>query len=239
MEPVMNFIPKRRSGPEFLDLPPDTYRPEELEGSLADIRVVNRYLGDMRAMVKYLSLKTGGTTAFSLLDIATGSADIPAGIAAWARRAGKRAVITGVDINRQTIGIARRRCEGFPEIRLAVADGLDLPFADKSFDFVICSKITHHFTDEEAARLMGGMMRVAKRGYLIMDLRRSWIAWALIYILTRLFTTNRLTRYDGPLSVLRSFTPDELAALARRAGATEFAISREPFWLMVLAGEVS
>lgn len=72
-----------------------------------------------------------------------------------------------------------------------------------------------------------------------MDLRRSWIAYSLIYILTRLLTRNRLTRSDGPLSVLRSYTPGELAALAARSGASVFTVSREPYLLMVLAGKVT
>ena len=114
-----------------------------------------------------------------------------------------------------------------------------LPFPDQSFDFVLCSKTTHHLTNEDAVCLIKEMLRVAKRGYIIMDLRRSWIAYALIYLLTRLFTRNRLTRYDGPLSVLKSFTPSELAALASSAGARNFTVSREPFWLLVLSGDVT
>ena len=69
-----------------------------------------------------------------------------------------------------------------------------------------------------------------------MDIRRSWVAFALIYILTRLFTRNRLTRCDGPLSVLRSFTMDEFGALARGAGLTGFKVVRHPFWRMAIVG---
>ncbi len=235
----LTLIPKRRSGPELLDLPADAYGPEELEGSLADLRTVNRYLGDLRAILKHLSKKTAGRSAFSLLDIATGSADIPVEITRWARRRGMLVKITGVDINPQTIEIAGKNCAAFPEITLKVADGLALPFPDKSFDFVLCSKTTHHFRDEQVVCLIREMLRVAKRGYLVMELRRSWIACALIWILTRIFTRNRLTRYDGPLSVLKAFTDDELAALAAAAGATNCTIAREPFWLMVLTGDVS
>lgn len=235
----MPLIPEKRQGPEILDLAPESYTPEELAGSLADIRAVNRYLGDRRALLKHLSAKTAGSAAFSVLDVATGSADLPVAIADWARKAGIRATITGVDINEQTIEIARKQTAGYPEIRLQVADGLALPFPDKSFDFVLCSKTTHHMTDQYAVRLIKEMLRVARRGYIVMDLRRSWIAWALIYLLTRVFTRNRLTRNDGPLSVLRSFTPDELAALASSAGASDFTVSKEPFWLLVLSGDVS
>jgi len=234
----LTLTPQRRSGPELLDLPAETYCREELEGSLADIRSVNRYLGDLRAILKHLSKKTAGRSAFSLLDIATGSADIPVEIALWARRNGINASITGVDMNPQTIEIAGKMCVGFPEITLAMANGLDLPFSDKSFDFVLCSKTMHHFGDEGVVRLIREMLRVAKGGYIIMDMRRSWIACALIWLLTRIFTRNRLTRCDGPLSVLKAFTDEELKALAVASGAKNFTIVREPFWLLVLTGDV-
>jgi len=235
----MSLTPeKRASGHEFLDLPPEAYRCTELEESLGDIRLVNRYLGDRRALLKHLAAKVDGSASFTALDIATGSADLPMAIVDWARRAGIHATITGIDINEQTIQVARKRAVGHPEIKLQVADGLRLPFADKSFDFVLCSKTMHHFSNEDVVRLIQEMLRVAKRGFILMDLRRSWIAYRLIYLLTRIFTRNRLTRHDGPLSVLRAFTAGELAALASSAGATDFTISREPFWLLVLSGDL-
>ena len=81
------------------------------------------------------------------------------------------------------------------------------------------------------------MRRIARRGYIILDLQRSWVACALIYLLTRLLARNRVTRNDGPLSVLKAFTEPELAALAEKAGTSRFTISREPFWLLVLSGD--
>jgi len=234
----MIFVPEKRTAPEFLDLPPESYTPQELEGSLADIRAVNRYLGDRRALLKHLAAQVGRRSSFSVLDIATGSGDLPVAIAQWARKAGRTASITGIDLNRQTVEVARRQTAGYPEIRVQVADGLNLPFPDQSFDLVICSKTAHHLSDPDAVRLLREMIRVARRGFILMDLRRSWIAYLLIRLLTMVFTRNRLTRYDGPLSVLKSFTPEELAAIASRAG-TQFTLAREPFWLLVLAGKLS
>lgn len=231
-------IPRKRRDPEFLDLPSDRYAREELEGSLADIRVINRYLGDQRALIKHLAGLAAGASSFTLLDIATGSADLPVAVARWARGAGIAASVTGVDINEQTVAIAREHAARYPEIEVRVADGLNLPFAARSFDFVVCSKTAHHLDHDSCVRLMQEMLRVARRGFLVMDLRRSWIAYFLIRMLTMLFTRNRLTRNDGPLSVLRSFTPGELASLATRAGASRFTVTREPFWLLVLSGEV-
>jgi hypothetical protein len=77
---------------------------------------------------------------------------------------------------------------------------------------------------------------VSAIGYIILDLRRSWVAWLLISLLARTFSQNRLTRHDGPMSVLRSYTDAELGALADRAGLAGHRIVRQPFWLMVLSG---
>ena len=234
----MSLTPRKRTGLEFLDLPADVCSTEELEGTLADLRVVNRYLGDTRALLKHLSAQINGNEAVSLLDVATGSADLPVAVAKWARKRGIGVSMTGVDINLRSIEIARKVTAGYPEITLKVADALALPFPDRSFDYVVCSKTLHHMKDPEAVSLIKEMLRVGRRGYIIIDLRRSWIAYGLIYALTRIFTRNRITRYDGPLSVLKSFTVAELSGLASQAGAASFSIRREPFWLLVLSGEI-
>lgn len=237
---VMHWIPERRSLPELLDLPHDSYARDELEGAHNDLALVNSYLGNGRAVLKHLAAMNAETAdkGFTVLDVATGTADIPITIAKWARQAGIRVGITAVDLDPLAINIARKRSEPYPEITLAVADGFALPFADQRFDYVLFSKTAHHFTDEKVSRMIREFSRVARRGYVIVDLRRNWVAYFLIYLLTRLFSRNRLTRSDGPLSVLKSFTPGELAALASRSGTSIFTVSREPFWLLVLAGRV-
>jgi 2-polyprenyl-3-methyl-5-hydroxy-6-metoxy-1,4-benzoquinol methylase len=236
----MLWIPERKSLPELQDLPPDSYSREELEGALTDLTRVNHYLGNGRAVVKNLAALAAETAdeGFTVLDVATGSADIPIAIVKWARQAGIRVGITAVDLDPISIGIARKRCESYPEITLAVADGFALPFANQRFDYVLCSKTAHHFTDEKVSRMIKEFSRVARRGYIIVDLRRSRIAYILIFLLTRLFSRNRLSRSDGPLSVLKSFTPGELGALASRSGTSVFRVSKEPFWLLVLEGRV-
>ncbi len=232
----MPFVPERRTGPELLDLSPESYTFDEHEGSLRELRLVNRCLGDVRVLLKHLATFAAGRgrDKLTVLDVGTGSADIPAAIAGWARKAGIEVSITAVDVNPQAVRIARSAIGEDPMIKFAAADGLDLPFRDNSFDLVLCSKTLHHFTAKDAVRLIQGISRIARQGYIIMDLRRSWVAYLLIFALTRLFSRNRITRFDGPLSVLRAFTPRELASLASRAGASDFTISREPFCRMAI-----
>lgn len=232
----MPLIPEKRKGLEFLDLPPDVCSMEELEESLADIQLVNHYLGNRRALLKHLTAMTKESSAITILDVGTASADLPVAIVDWARKRGTGVEVTAVDINSRSIELARRKTASYPEIKLQVADGLDLPFPTGSFDLVLCNKTLHHMNEQQAVRMVEEIVRVARRGYIITDLRRSWIAYFLIRMLTTLFTRNRITRYDGPLSVLKSFTTAEFTALASRAAVPNFTISREPFWLLVLSG---
>ncbi|WP_224985092.1 methyltransferase domain-containing protein [Geomonas agri] len=233
----MSFIPRKRTALEFLDLPPEVCTQEELAGSLADLRMVNRYLGDTRALFKHLSRKIDGRRQISVLDVATGSADLPVALVEWGRKNGIDMQVTGLDLNSRVLEIAREYASGYPEIKLLVADALQLPFRDHSFDIVLCSKTLHHLKEPEAVTVMREMLRVARRGFIVMDLRRSWIAYSLIYLLTRIFTSNRMTRYDGPLSVLKAFTDDELREWAVKAGAASVEVHREPFWLLVVSGK--
>lgn len=238
---MITLLPERRPGPELIDLPHGCYSLSEYAGSLADIRTVNRFLGDYRAMLTFFSHLVSGMTSSAkapirVLDVATGSADIPVAIVKWARKQGIHVVVSAVDINPLAIREAVDFTQAYPEITVTVTNGFLLPFENGSFDIVLCAKTLHHFTEEESVRLLREMDRVAAAGYIIMDLRRSWVAWLLITLLARIFSRNRLTRHDGPLSVLRSHTVAELSALARRAGLAGSKVVCKPFWLMVLSG---
>lgn len=232
----MQLVPEKQKGLEFLDLPPDVCSVDELEESLAEIRLVNQYLGNRRSLLKHLGPRLSGQEVFTVLDVGTATADLPVAVVELARRRGVKVEVTAVDINNRSIEIARRYTANYPEIKLKVADGLSLPFPDASFDYVLCNKTLHHMGDQDSVQMVREIVRVAKRGYIVTDLRRSWIAYALIRILTRIFSKNRITRYDGPLSVLKAFTKSELASIASRGGAAGCTISREPFWLLVLSG---
>ncbi len=237
----MSLLSERRHSPELIDLPIESYDLSEYAGNLADIRTVNRFLGDYHATLKHFSSLVpvaGGAlaTPIRVLDMATGSADIPVAVAIWARRQGIQIKVTAIDNNTFAIREAEAFTRGYPEITVAVADVFSMPFEDGSFDIVLCTKTLHHLSEERTVRLLKEIGRVAAIGYIVIDLRRSCVAWALISVLTRLFTRNRLTRHDGPLSVLRSYTVSELDALAGKAGLMDRSVVKEPFWLMVVSG---
>jgi hypothetical protein len=74
------------------------------------------------------------------------------------------------------------------------------------------------------------MRATARLGVVINDLLRSRLTLAMVWLATRLFTRHRFARHDGPLSVRRAYSPDELRALATRAGLARLDVRRHP-WL--------
>ena len=65
------------------------------------------------------------------------------------------------------------------------------------------------------------MARVAARGIFVIDLHRDPTAYLFYTTIGRLFLHNRLIREDGALSILKSWLPEELENLGRKAGLGE------------------
>ncbi|HEV2148268.1 MAG TPA: hypothetical protein VGR37_12760, partial [Longimicrobiaceae bacterium] len=84
----------RAVGAELMDAPEVDRR--ELETSLDDLRRVNRWLGGTRVVLRYLAgmADRTGAAEITVLDVATGSGDIPLAVARWARGRGLRARVT-------------------------------------------------------------------------------------------------------------------------------------------------
>ncbi|MBV9240594.1 MAG: methyltransferase domain-containing protein, partial [Acidobacteria bacterium] len=115
------------------------------------------------------------------------------------------------------------------------ASGLKLPFADHSVDYAISTLTLHHMSDEGAVELIREMCRVSLKRFYIVDLNRhpvGYYGWKLLSPL--LF--QRFTRDDGELSVLRSFTPEELLAMAKKAGVSEVKVEHSRANRLVLSG---
>jgi SAM-dependent methyltransferase len=174
-----------------------------------DVARSNRVLGGLRAVLVEVGavLRELGGEA-TLLDVGTGIADIPAAVTRLARRSGVRLSSTGVDVAHSLL------VEECGDIDHGVcADARRLPFADGSFDIVVCSQLLHHFTTAEARVIIAEMNRVARHAVIVSDLRRSWIAAGGFWLLAFPLRFHRVTRHDGPTSVLRGFTRAELGAM--------------------------
>lgn len=234
-------IPPRQERPELIDSVAPSDR--DFAASFGDIARVNRYLGGTRAvfgaLAPLIAALPSAPRPVTLLDVATGSGDIPRAIVQQARRGGwggRPVRVVATDNHPKVLALARRSCLPYPEITIEKADAFALPYADRSFDIALCSLAFHHFGFEDAVRALRELGRVARTGFIVNDLVRDWAACGLIWLLTRLLRANRLTRHDAPLSVLRAFTPDEYVRMAHAAGISSYKIRTAPFFRAVLVG---
>ena len=218
------------------------YTPEEYEGCLVELRRVNRWLGDAWALRRSVipALGRDRLKGFSMLDAGAGSGELLRVVARWARGAGKGARLVGLELNARAAAGIVEESAGFGEIGAVRADAQRMPFADGSFDYVMCSLFTHHFRDAEAAALLAEMWRVARRRVFVIDLHRHPVAYYFFTTVARLFLRNRLIREDGALSILRAFTPGELRRLGERAGMRNVEVRRRfPYRLVLSASKSS
>lgn len=204
--------------------------PIELGRSLADLRWVNRWLGGRAQAIRLiLGLASElGKRKVTILDIGTGSADLPLALVRAARKRGITMRITATDLHPLTIEYARAATFGEPGIEVREANAFALPFESGEFDLAMSCTTLHHFDDDEAITALGEMNRVARHGVVVTDLARSRLALVGARLLAAtLWRRHPITRHDGPASVRSAFTSGELADLARAAGGTPFRLRKE------------
>jgi ubiquinone/menaquinone biosynthesis C-methylase UbiE len=230
------LTPNRIYEEELLDAGDGT--DEDVAQSLADLRRINRFLGGRRVVLDAIASCLGGAplSEVSVLDVGTGSADIPMAVAERCRKLGLTTFVAAVDISERNLRVARAQLGVSREIQFVRADSMALPFAADSFDFVTASLFLHHFRDEDVVRLLADFARIAKRAVIVNDLVRNLVPYYFTKIAGPFLAASFLTRNDAPVSVLRGFTRQEIGALARRAGLRDLEVKRLfPYRLSMIA----
>lgn len=216
---------------ELLDGPLDD--PRALAGNLRDLRRVNRWLGGIDLSQRAIDrLDDGERPVRTMLDVGTGAADIPLALIARARTNGHDLQVVGLDSRPEVLAAAAtmdRAVTSTDGLELQVGDGRSLPYDDDAFDLAHTSLAVHHLEPAEAVAFVREMVRVARHGVVINDLTRGRFLYLGAWLLAHVATTNRYTRHDGPLSVRRAYTPDELVSLLEQAGLEVVARIRGPF----------
>jgi 2-polyprenyl-3-methyl-5-hydroxy-6-metoxy-1,4-benzoquinol methylase len=163
-----------------------------------------------------------------IVDLATGSGDIPRLVASYGRQMGAELRIDALDQQSSTLEIARKLSVQHPEINLTQGNILEWN-TPEPYDLVLCNLVLHHFSEDDAVRALQHCRKLSRRFVLISDLRRSLFLAAGVYLLTELIFREPMTKYDARLSAARAFSFAEMNQLAQRAGWTNFGHKTFPF----------
>jgi SAM-dependent methyltransferase len=226
----------RSTEPEWMD--DADVSPAELRACLDDLATVNSLTLGRRPTLAWLAAATRGWpegAPLRLIDVGYGHGDMLRAIHAWASRRGFAPDLGGIDLSPHSEAAARAATPAGLAIRYATGD----VFAhrpERPVDFVVSSLFTHHLTDAQAARFVAWMERHARAGWFVNDLHRLSLPYHGFGLLARLARWHRFVRHDGPVSIARSFRPEDWRRIVRAAGleVAEVTIARRfPFRLCV------
>lgn len=195
----------------------------EIDPVLDGLGKMNALFGGHKSMIRALR-QFPVRDGYSISDWGCGGGDVLIAIARWAQKDNIKLKLNGIDAAPAAVNFARKQSAAYYNISYSNADVLKDEFGENRFDIVVSSLFTHHFADDEWIMLISKMYRTAKRGVIITDLHRHWLLYYAVIAITRLFTTNKMARYDGPLSVKRAFKHAELISLLNRAGIKNYKI---------------
>lgn len=205
-------LPRERVD-EWMDDP--ALSPERHRHALSGLRRLNRISGVAGAMYRQLKRLAAATPdrPLRVLDVASGSGDLPIAWLQAARRAGLPIQVTALDISEvamQTasesanaagvqLGTVRRDC---------LRDGLP-----GGFDVVTCSLFMHHLDPPDVSRLIQEMWRASERAMVICDLERSRTNLALVAASAHMVTRSDVVHFDASASVRGAYTRPEFAKI--------------------------
>lgn len=196
----------RDNTPELLDEHDAPY--PDMARSLRDLRRINKWLGGIRiyrAVVRRMLPERG-----VVLELGAGTADLLDSLPPS---------FTTIALDFKIDHLLYLR-DGSRAKRV-VGDAANLPFRDRAVDVVTSAHFFHHFRPDENAAILAGALRVARVGVAVNDTRRMWQPLLFMRLVGALRLVGRITAYDGPASVRRGYTVDEVRAIAERVPATK------------------
>ena len=219
--------------PELLDLPQPVSN--ELEVDLQNLRQLNRFFGGHALVSRFLRDWIQPGKLLRVLDLATGSGDVPRLVVDHARSLDANVEVTAVDQQTSTLEIARQLSADYPEISYQHGNILEWGNGD-TYDIVLCTLALHHFSEDDAVRLLRRCRKLSHGCVLVSDLRRGFLASVGIHLLTAIIFRAPMTKADGRASAERAFSFREFRSLAERAGwknfhQRKFRFARQAVWM--------
>ena len=170
-----------------------------------------------------------------VLDLATGSADLPIALYGARRRLRVSELhLAGADISPTALDAARLRADRHGvALETMQLDLITRPIPS-GFDVITCSLFLHHLDDEQIVSLLSRASQAAALGIVFSDLVRSRVNLGLVAAASRLVSRSRIVHTDAVRSIRAALTRAELAGLADRAKLGGFALQSAGLCRMML-----
>ena len=202
---------------------------DELRACLRDLSRLNRWFLAYRPLLNWLSAvaPSGSEKPLHILDVACGYGDSLRRIERWARKRGIAVELTGLDLNPDAIAIAAEATSSTSAIRWVASDVFAFQ-PDKPVHLIVSSLFTHHLTEPDLIRFVQWMEVKSKLGWFINDLSRAAIPYHLLRIFSKIAGLHHFVQHDGPVSIARSFIPDDWQLICAEAGLHPDDVSIQP-----------
>lgn len=217
----------RATAQEFLDR--SDCDPELAAASYRFMEMVNGWFGGTRVVRRFLHAETTGrydAAPLRVLDIGSGSCDIPLALSRWARLSGIPLHFTCLEMADHAMDIARGQLAkaGDPAVRLLQEDVFS-HHPLEPYDCAVASMCFHHFSNEHILALLQRLRGFVRGSVLINDLRRSRLADLAARLLLTGTGMSDGVRHDALLSIRRGFKIRELRALLRQLDAVTVSVA--------------
>jgi hypothetical protein len=226
----------RATATEFLDRP--DCDPALAAASYRFMETVNSRFGGIRTVRRFLAAETAGRHAgppLRILDIGSGSCDIPLTVSRWARARGIPLRFTCLEMAGPAADIARRELARAddPAVQLLQEDVFTHQPAEP-YDYALASMCCHHFSDALILTLLQRLRGFVLHSVLINDLQRSPLASLAARLLLAGTRASAGVRHDALLSIRRGFKINELRTRLRQLDRVT--VSVEPArWFRIAA----
>lgn len=153
------------------------------------------------------------TRPYTLLDVGFGGGDIALKLARWAESDGIDLRITGIEVDTRAAEYVRN-LDRPEKVIFRLASTTDLVQQGERYDFVVSNHLLHHLAPAEFGKMLEEVAQLTGRLALMVDLRRSDVAYATFGLFTLPFFRDSYIRADGLSSLRRSYTYAELRSVA-------------------------
>lgn len=208
------------------------FDPRVAAQSFRFIQVVNRFFGGtwpVKRFIAQAARRHPPGRRLQILDIGSGSCDIPVAVCRWAAKKGIPVSFVCVEASDLAVALAQKRLARLPHLPIRLVHGDIFSYLPaQGFDYAIGSMLFHHLEAPRIQSLIRWLAPMVAHGIFINDLRRC--PGGYLGCLALAMSASAPVRHDALLSVKKGFCHAELAEILKGAGDYPVASGNGPFF---------